>query len=104
MERPPRRVVTVLVRIRLCRRNICAFGDLSPIQLEDKPIHLGSKLVLGGGLEPPCLSAYAPQTYVSAIPPPERREGANFPQTATAGKCRFRLCVLLLIFVIEGSR
>ena len=23
------------------------------------------------------------------VPPPERREGANFPQTATAGKCRF---------------
>ena len=29
-------------------------------------------LVLGGGLEPPCLAAYAPQTYVSAISPPER--------------------------------
>src|SRR5437868_5314641 len=28
--------------------------------------------LLGGGLEPPCLSAYAPQTYVSAISPPER--------------------------------
>ncbi len=28
--------------------------------------------VLGGGLEPPCLAAYAPQTYVSAISPPER--------------------------------
>ncbi len=28
-------------------------------------------LVLGAGLEPACLSAYAPQTYVSAIPPPE---------------------------------
>src|SRR5712692_1183188 len=28
--------------------------------------------VLGAGLEPACLSAYAPQTYVSAIPPPER--------------------------------
>jgi hypothetical protein len=27
--------------------------------------------VLGAGLEPACLSAYAPQTYVSAIPPPE---------------------------------
>ncbi len=31
-------------------------------------------LVLGAGLEPACLSAYAPQTYVSAIPPPERWE------------------------------
>ena len=30
-------------------------------------------LVLGAGLEPASLSAYAPQTYVSAIPPPERR-------------------------------
>ncbi len=29
------------------------------------------KKVLGGGLEPPRLTAYAPQTYVSAIPPPE---------------------------------
>ena len=28
-------------------------------------------MVLGAGLEPACLSAYAPQTYVSAIPPPE---------------------------------
>src|ERR1700748_1066801 len=28
--------------------------------------------MLGAGLEPACLSAYAPQTYVSAIPPPER--------------------------------
>ena len=46
------------------------------------------EIVLGAGLEPASLSAYAPQTYVSAIPPPERREGANFPQTATAGKCR----------------
>jgi hypothetical protein len=44
------------------------------------------EILLGAGLEPACLSAYAPQTYVSAIPPPERREGANFPQTATAGK------------------
>lgn len=33
-------------------------------------------VVLGGGLEPPCLAAYAPQTYVSAISPPERMEAA----------------------------
>jgi hypothetical protein len=32
-------------------------------------------MVLGAGLEPACLSAYAPQTYVSAIPPPERDIG-----------------------------
>ena len=30
------------------------------------------EIVLGAGLEPASLSAYAPQTYVSAIPPPER--------------------------------
>lgn len=27
--------------------------------------------LLGGGLEPPCLAACAPQTHVSAISPPE---------------------------------
>lgn len=30
--------------------------------------------LLGGGLEPPRLAAYAPQTYVSAISPPEHQE------------------------------
>ena len=34
-----------------------------------------TEAVLGAGLEPACLSAYAPQTYVSAIPPPERALG-----------------------------
>jgi hypothetical protein len=34
-------------------------------------VNLTEGVVLGGGLEPPCLSAYAPQTYVSAISPPE---------------------------------
>ena len=29
------------------------------------------KNLLGGGLEPPCLAACAPQTHVSAISPPE---------------------------------
>jgi hypothetical protein len=41
---------------------------------ENVQIYLGSfpgEGVLGAGLEPACLSAYAPQTYVSAIPPPE---------------------------------
>src|ERR1700738_62863 len=33
--------------------------------------------VLGGGLEPPRLPAYAPQTYVSAISPPERFRGTQ---------------------------
>src|SRR5256885_2185182 len=33
--------------------------------------------LLGGGLEPPRLTAYAPQTYVSAISPPERFRGTQ---------------------------
>ena len=33
--------------------------------------------LLGGGLEPPRLTAYAPQTYVSAISPPERFGGTQ---------------------------
>ena len=35
-------------------------------------------IVLGAGLEPASLSAYAPQTYVSAIPPPEREREQTF--------------------------
>ncbi len=38
----------------------------------------GGEEVLGGGLEPPCLAAYAPQTYVSAISPPEQNEERTF--------------------------
>ena len=34
--------------------------------------------MLGGGLEPPRLSAYAPQTYVSAISPPEQSGKPKF--------------------------
>ena len=46
--------------------------------------------MLGAGLEPACLSAYAPQTYVSAIPPPEQLSGCsarNLPLNARRGKC-----------------
>src|SRR5260370_20888757 len=39
--------------------------------------------VLGGGLEPPRLAAYAPQTYVSAISPPERFEGTQLVSRTT---------------------
>ena len=39
--------------------------------------------LLGGGLEPPRLAAYAPQTYVSAISPPEQSEAT--PASATGG-------------------
>src|SRR5947207_2283512 len=49
-----------------------------------------AKMVLGAGLEPACLSAYAPQTYVSAIPPPElNARASNFPHPA--GACKWRL-------------
>ena len=40
--------------------------------MEPQIVSAVKDLVLGAGLEPACLSAYAPQTYVSAIPPPER--------------------------------
>ena len=52
-----------------------------------------AKILLGAGLEPACLSAYAPQTYVSAIPPPELCAGAsNFPHPS--GACKWRLIVV----------
>ena len=38
---------------------------------------MDSNYLLGGGLEPPRLTAYAPQTYVSAISPPERYGGGQ---------------------------
>jgi transcription initiation factor TFIID subunit TAF12 len=38
-------------------------------------------MVLGGGLEPPRLAAYAPQTYVSAISPPELVQGREMINT-----------------------
>ena len=41
----------------------------------------GGQLVLGGGLEPPRLTAYAPQTYVSAISPPELVQGREMFNT-----------------------
>ena len=50
--------------------------------------HGEMEIVLGAGLEPASLSAYAPQTYVSAIPPPERSRTKNFPQSDTTGKSR----------------
>ena len=60
--------------------------------------------LLGGGLEPPRLSAYAPQTYVSAIPPPERlrfRMRPIFKQTARLRK--LLLLWLVLVLVIESK-
>ena len=55
--------------------------------------------MLGAGLEPACLSAYAPQTYVSAIPPPEpfARERQNFPQTGAPRKFPLLFLFTLLL-------
>ena len=43
-------------------------------------------MVLGGGLEPPRLTAYAPQTYVSAISPPELVQGREMINTTYDGR------------------
>jgi len=43
-------------------------------------------MVLGGGLEPPRLTAYAPQTYVSAISPPELVQGREMFNTTYHGR------------------
>ena len=54
-------------------------------------------MVLGAGLEPACLSAYAPQTYVSAIPPPERRDGEfSADESGWQVSSDFSLLVLML--------
>ena len=55
---PPRELMSCLKRFVLKRKHFAA----------------GEMLVLGAGLEPAHLSAHAPQTCVSAIPPPERGE------------------------------
>lgn len=63
------------------------FKNITPIcniwLLRTDPFHFllapnsRQKEVLGGGLEPPRLAAYAPQTYVSAISPSELFCGAE---------------------------
>jgi hypothetical protein len=62
------------------------------------------QIVLGAGLEPASLSAYAPQTYVSASSTTRASRGENFPQTTTTGKCRFRFRLLMLVLIIEGPK
>ena len=54
-------------------------------------------MVLGGGLEPPCLAAYAPQTYVSAIPPPERGKRAVLYTITPSGGKRIRFLGKFLV-------
>ena len=57
-------------------------------------------MVLGGGLEPPCLSAYAPQTYVSAIPPPERQRAKRTKFAVEAGQSQVGSDQLVLVIVL----
>ena len=54
------------------RSRACPITSSIEYRALDLGFHASSTMVLGAGLEPACLSAYAPQTYVSAIPPPER--------------------------------
>ena len=58
-----------------------------------KPLRTGMDLihVLGGGLEPPRLAAYAPQTYVSAISPPEPVQGHATSIMPNASRKRFKV-------------
>jgi hypothetical protein len=59
--------------------------------------------VLGAGLEPACLSAYAPQTYVSAIPPPERlRAGKLFRKLFAVASLPLLMFLFLLVIEIES--
>ena len=60
-----------------------------------------AKGVLGGGLEPPCLTAYAPQTYVSAISPPEQ---IGVSKKYTDGGCFGKAEILRRNSSLSGSR
>ena len=103
---------------QLCPKDQAYFNSLPGTRLQDRA-RAGARLrsgfvaapfqripcspvrgeVLGGGLEPPCLSAYAPQTYVSAISPPER-EGRNVESGRAESKSRPRLLILVLVLVL----
>ena len=48
-----------------------------PLRLYPVAVLTALEVVLGEGLEPSRLAAYAPQTYVSAISPPEREWSGN---------------------------
>ena len=61
-------VPTFLVLSLTCEGFMCLIGWVPTFLVLSPKI----KLVLGGGVEPPRLSAHAPQTCVSAIPPPEQ--------------------------------
>jgi hypothetical protein len=80
---------------RLNGRGAAVYAHRPPLQERRHARANGREKVLGGGLEPPCLAAYAPQTYVSAISPPEQIvEPRNFSQPATARKCSLQSTAL----------
>jgi len=102
-NRPSKHGVEFFQAVLICRGNdfcVCHAG-----YRDEFPAHVSSGLqskrptfrscsgllvVLGGGLEPPRLAAYAPQTYVSAISPPERLRGKNSSHTLLVMQAKFR--------------
>ncbi len=94
-HRPPLQC-ELCVAIELGRHTHCALCKNCKGRCQIK----AQRVVLGAGLEPACLSAYAPQTYVSAIPPPERlRAGKLFRKLLPVAS----LPSLLLLHVLVQS-
>jgi hypothetical protein len=64
------------------------------------------EIVLGAGLEPASLSAYAPQTYVSASSTTRASRGSKLSADGNRWQVSsaFFLLMLMLVLVIEGSR
>ena len=64
------------------------------------------EIVLGAGLEPASLSAYAPQTYVSASSTTRASRGSKLSADGNRWQVSsvFFLLMLMLMLVIEGSR
>ncbi len=62
------------------------------------------EIVLGAGLEPASLSAYAPQTYVSASSTTRASRGSKLSADRNRWQVSSASFVFLLTLVIEGSR
>ena len=64
------------------------------------------EIVLGAGLEPASLSAYAPQTYVSASSTTRASRGSKLSADGNRWQVSsvFLLLLLMLVLVFEGSR
>ena len=64
---------------------------------------LSQEIVLGAGLEPASLSAYAPQTYVSASSTTRASRGSKLSAVGNDWQVPFPFS-LLLVLIIEGPR